>query len=139
MSLNREFDAIRNRTYRMVPTVSFAYDVPNVKWDKVNYWSFSYLGQEKWQETHRRIDKQCKRFGLTNFQEPTRVMCSYTAHGRTRDKLCPHCSFHPCAWEINSDHIVRNVNSMRGGIGYGNRERRFLAYCLFYYVLYKGY
>jgi hypothetical protein len=139
MSLNQESDAIRNRTYRIVPTVPFAYDVPNVKWNKLNYWSFSYLGQEKWQETHRCIDEQCKRFGLTNFQEPTRVMCSYTAQGRTWDELCPHCSFHPCAWEINSNRIVHNVNSMRGGIGYGNREQRFLAYRLFYHVLYKGY
>jgi hypothetical protein len=60
MSLNREFDAIRNRIYRMVPTVPFGYGVPNVKWDKVNYWSADYTGQEKWQETHRRIDEQCK-------------------------------------------------------------------------------
>jgi hypothetical protein len=139
MSLNRELDAIRNRLYKRVPTVPFPSDVPNVKWDKVSYWSFCYTGQEKWQETHRRIDEHCKRFGLTNFQEPTRVMCSFTPHGKTRDELCPHCSFHPCAWEINSDHIVHNVKSMRGGIAYTNHERRFLAYRLFYYILYKGY
>jgi hypothetical protein len=77
MSLNQEFDAIRNRIYKMVPTVPFAFDVPNVKWDKVQYWSTNYTGQEKWQQTHCRIDQQCKRFGLTNFQEMTRVMCSY--------------------------------------------------------------
>jgi hypothetical protein len=122
MSLNREFDAIRNRIYRMVPTVPFGFDVPNVKWDKVNYWSVDYTGQEKWQETHRRIEEQCKRFGPTNFQEPTRVMCSYTSQGKIRDELCPGCNFHPCCWVSNSDHIVHNVKSMRGGNGYENNE-----------------
>jgi hypothetical protein len=42
MSLNREFDAICNRIYKMVPTVPFAFDVPNLKWDKVQYWSTDY-------------------------------------------------------------------------------------------------
>jgi hypothetical protein len=139
MSLNREFDAIRNRIYKMVPTVPLPFDVPNVKWDKVQYWSTDYTGQEKWQQTHRRIDQQCKRFGLTNFQEPTRVMCSYTPHGRIRDELCPDCNFHPCCWATNSDHIIHNVKSMRGGNVYGNNERRFLAYRVCYYVLHQGY
>jgi hypothetical protein len=46
MSLNREFDAVRNRIYKMVPKVPFAFDVPNVKWDKVQYWSTDYTGQK---------------------------------------------------------------------------------------------
>jgi hypothetical protein len=44
MSLNQEFDAIRNRIYKMVPTVTLPFDVPNVKWDKVQYWSTDYTG-----------------------------------------------------------------------------------------------
>jgi hypothetical protein len=110
-----------------------------VRWDKVNYCLADYTGQEQWQETHRRIDEQCKRFGLTNFQEPTRVMCSYTPQGKIRDKLCPDCNFHPCSWVTNSNHIVHNVKSMRGGNGYKNNERHYLGYRVCYYVLHQGY
>jgi len=139
MSLNREFDAIRNRCYDVVPTIPDHSNRVIGRFDNVSYWTTEYIGQEKWQRTHRLIDEQCKRFGLTNFQEPTRVMCSYTPQGKSRDELCTHCNYHPCVWLTNSEHIVHNVKTMRGGDGYENNERRWLAYRLGYYILHGGY
>ena len=139
MSLDREFDAICNRLHRWVPTVPTQGDVPQVEFEKVDSWSLCYSRQETWKETHARINELCKRFRITNFKEPTRMLCYYSPGGNSSRQNCTHCNCHPCAWEINRVEIIRNVNSMRGESRYSANERRFLGYRFFYFILHDGY